>query len=54
MMGEGTLQMRELPKIGTCQMIDKLTHFTTVTLKDHVDVEYRTWEEEFLFEHFNL
>ena len=54
MMGESTLQMRELPEIGTCQMIYKRTHFTTVILKDHVDVEYRTWEEEFLFEHFNL
>ena len=54
MMVEMIPQTRELPEIGTCQMIDKLTHFTTVTLKDHVDVEYRTWEEEFLFEHFNL
>lgn len=54
MVGESILQMRELPEIGTCQMTDKLTHFTTVILKDHVDVEYRTWEQEFLFEHFNL
>ncbi len=54
MMGESIFQVRELPEIGTCQMIDELTHFTTVILKDHVDVEYGTWEQEFLFEHFNL